>query len=129
MRVRTYHAATPPGERWQHTTNGFVVELGGATFEVRQVEVDARGQVAVEITAGARRCLTDTAELKVVPVGGNAVRVEVHYGDDAGRAGFKCEHCRGAAWVGWAASPGGDRKAQCVPCGHVQELPESEVPA
>jgi hypothetical protein len=34
-----------------------------------------------------------------------------------------CEHCGSIRWVGWAAGPGWPRKAQCVPCGWIGDLP------
>lgn len=41
---------------------------------------------------------------------------------------WRCSCCGSARWVGWASSPGGPRKAQCVPCGRVSALPtESET--
>ncbi len=38
--------------------------------------------------------------------------------------GWRCNRCGSSSWVGWRASLApAPRKAQCVPCGHVQELP------
>lgn len=47
-------------------------------------------------------------------------------GSDDLRRIFRCARCGADRWVGWRAGPereGWPRKAQCVPCGHVQELP------
>lgn len=44
---------------------------------------------------------------------------------------WRCARCGSDRWGGWRAGPeheGYPRKAQCVPCGHVQDLPaDSEV--
>jgi len=43
---------------------------------------------------------------------------------------WRCDVCGSHRWVGWRAGPaheGFPRRAQCVPCGHVQGLPASEV--
>lgn len=40
---------------------------------------------------------------------------------------WRCEKCGGGRWLGWRAGPaheGHPRRAQCVPCGHVQDLPK-----
>jgi hypothetical protein len=40
---------------------------------------------------------------------------------------WRCGKCGSDRWVGWRAGPaheGYPRKAQCVPCGRVQELPK-----
>jgi hypothetical protein len=40
---------------------------------------------------------------------------------------WRCEKCEDPRWLGWRAGPaheGFQRKAQCVPCGHVQDLPK-----
>lgn len=45
---------------------------------------------------------------------------------EAGELRWHCSACGADRWVGWRAGPeheGYPRKAQCVPCGHVQELP------
>lgn len=46
---------------------------------------------------------------------------------------WRCGHCGNSSWVGWRAGPaheGFDRYAQCVRCGHVQDLPaEPEEPS
>jgi hypothetical protein len=42
---------------------------------------------------------------------------------------WSCTRCSSDRWVGWRAGPeheGWPRKAQCVPCGHVQALPAME---
>lgn len=42
---------------------------------------------------------------------------------------WACEKCGSDRWVGWRAGPaheGFARRAQCVPCGHVQDLPADE---
>ena len=36
---------------------------------------------------------------------------------------WTCSHCGSTRWVGWAAGPGWPRKAQCVPCGMLGDLP------
>lgn len=39
---------------------------------------------------------------------------------------WRCIRCGSPRWVGWRAGPeheGFRRFAQCVPCGHVQDLP------
>ncbi|MFB9926032.1 hypothetical protein ACFORO_12365 [Amycolatopsis halotolerans] len=43
---------------------------------------------------------------------------------------WHCARCGSDRWVGWRAGPeheGYPRKAQCVPCGHVQDLPPVSV--
>ncbi len=45
-------------------------------------------------------------------------------------APWQCERCRSKRWVGWRNGPeheGWPRYAQCVPCGHVQDLPPEEL--
>lgn len=42
---------------------------------------------------------------------------------------WQCERCGSDRWVGWRAGPeheGFQRFAQCVPCGHVQDLPQPD---
>jgi hypothetical protein len=42
---------------------------------------------------------------------------------------WRCDRCGSARWVGWRNGPahhGFTRYAQCVPCGHVQDLPVGE---
>lgn len=42
---------------------------------------------------------------------------------------WRCARCGSDRWAGWRAGRAVDgfpRKAQCVPCGHVQELPPDE---
>jgi rubredoxin len=42
---------------------------------------------------------------------------------------WRCKVCGSDQWIGWRAGPaheGFPRKAQCVPCGHVQALPEGD---
>lgn len=39
---------------------------------------------------------------------------------------WRCARCSSPRWVGWRNGPeheGWPRRAQCVPCGHVQDLP------
>lgn len=47
-------------------------------------------------------------------------------GDKPGYGPWRCDQCGHRRWVGWAAGPGMPLRAQCVPCGHVQALPDSE---
>jgi hypothetical protein len=45
-------------------------------------------------------------------------------------APWQCRNCGSQRWVGWRNGPaeeGWPRRAQCVPCGHVQALPEGEL--
>ncbi len=39
---------------------------------------------------------------------------------------WTCSRCGSGRWVGWRGGPGPGfpRRAQCIPCGHVQELPD-----
>jgi hypothetical protein len=42
---------------------------------------------------------------------------------------WRCKRCGDERWLGWRAGPaheGFQRYAQCVPCGHVQDLPKVE---
>jgi len=44
---------------------------------------------------------------------------------------WRCEQCGSDRWLGWRAGPAHERhprRAQCVPCGHVQDLPPGENP-
>ena len=42
---------------------------------------------------------------------------------------WACDQCGSDRWVGWREGPEGagyPRRAQCVPCGHVQDLPQAD---
>ena len=56
--------------------------------------------------------------------------IEADLTQPASTSEWACERCGSPRWAGWRNGPeheGWPRKAQCVPCGHVQELPLSEV--
>lgn len=58
----------------------------------------------------------------------SAARAETS--EDAEAGPWSCARCGSDRWNGWRAGPERDgypRKAQCVPCGHVQELPQQSA--
>lgn len=145
MRVTT----VPDNEIWAGATRIVMGPPEGhdPTGEIRALEMLA--EIVMGHRAYSARCVLEEGDLETLQAGGvvwltfygGVAPFSITVAPAAGTGSseedmspaesstWRCETCGSHRWVGWRAGPaheGYPRRAQCVPCGHVQDLPKED---